>query len=156
MLSWRAARTIFVRDAMALLYRENAIDARNGNFLGRASSRPMNFYRIDRSCVAETKVHAQVVGRGEAASAQHIATLNYLPGRYKNNRTYGIAWLARAADKPKLDPVVLITIYIAQQRWRGVEIVQHHIYLAVVEQVTKSRAPRRHDYGEPASLYRGH
>src|SRR6201994_1034535 len=154
MLSRRALRTVFMRDTTSLLYRENSIHARDGDLLHRSSSRPANFHRIDQSRVAQTKVHARIVGRREAAAAQYVTTLGCFSCSHKNSGAHGIAWLARTAYKLKLDPVVLIAIHITQEGWSGVKIVHNDVYLAVVEEVAKSGAPRRRHHREPASLHR--
>src|ERR1700756_4478941 len=154
MLSRRALRTVFMRDTTSLLYRENSIHARDGDLLHRSSSRPANFHRIDQSRVAQTKVHARIVGRREAAAAQYVTTLGRFSCSHKNSGAHGIARLARTAYQLKLDPVVLIAIYIAQEGWSAVKIVHNDVYLAVVEEVAKSGAPRRRHHCKPTPLHR--
>ena len=100
-------------------------------------------------------MHTWIIRGCEAAAAQHVAALCDFARSHEYRSTDCIARLTGSADKAKLYPVMLIRIHIAQKRRAGIQIVQHGVDLAVVEQVAKCGSARRVTVASPVPFTAG-
>jgi hypothetical protein len=77
-------------------------------------------------------MQALVGAGGVAASAEDVAALANLSRSDKDFCADGIAWTLRASDELKRHPVIRILHDVAEQRRRGVDVIQYHVDVPVV------------------------
>src|ERR1017187_1818990 len=93
-----------------------------------------------------------LIGTGAVAcSAIDIATLPYASGSDKDLRSDRVPWTLRPTHQLERNPVISVVDHIAKQGWRRIYIVDYHIDVPVVEQVSKGCAAGSDPIGQPAS-----
>src|SRR6516162_5850415 len=91
-----------------------------------------------------------------AAPAEHVLPLADPHGIQIHSSSHCIARTLRTADKPHLNPVMMIDVHVAKQYRHAVHVVDHDADLAVVKDVTERR-PSSHAYHcEACSFHSGH
>src|ERR1700728_1823616 len=96
-------------------------------------------------CVAQSKMQSAVVRTDIAPAGENVAALAYSICLQIHRRAGSISRTSRAAHKLQLDPMVMIGIYVPQQRRGPVDRIDDDVDFAIIEQVAKSRAsPGKH------------
>src|SRR5882672_1157632 len=143
------------RSHPSLIWRHNAftlfhdVDVIGHNVVQRlrASRGPPNFNTIHFLRTPLSEVHAQIVLRKITSAAPHLIDLRDRTSHNSNLRTQRKPVAARS-HQLKGDPVVRVRAFVAQNRWRPIDVFHHHVNPAVVVEIPKSRAP--------AGLWHGH
>src|SRR5580698_1943978 len=100
------------------------------------------------------EVQAKVIRRSITAAADYIRSLAHAIRGQINSGPDGITRTLRSTNQFQADPVVFVGIDIAKKRWNIMELVDHDIDFAVVEQITESRASGGQQRSQTCSLHR--
>src|SRR5216684_8818376 len=88
---------------------------------------------------------------GVATSAEHVTALANSTRGNKRFRSDGIARALWATNQSQHYPVVGVLDHVSQEGRRRIHIVDHHIDVAIIEQVSKRGSARRHYGCQPAA-----
>ena len=124
----------------------SAIQARYVQLLFK-SARPLDFDRINPQSGAQTKVWPQVGARLVSASAEYIYALLDAACSQKNLRTYSIPGTLWTSNQLKSEPTVVALQDVAEKRRFRIDVVDHHVDLTIVEEVSKRSAARGNHIG---------
>ena len=100
---------------------------------------PFYFDQIDGLFTSQSKVQSQVALRHNAAAAVNFVHLGMLSSYHAHPRPNS-STVALCSDQFDLDPVLLVTPYIVEQRRKIVHVVHKDIDATVIVVVAKRRA----------------
>jgi len=118
-------------DPVALADGQNLVDINVGELFNLLRGRPLHFNQIDLRRLSDAKVQAQIALGHHAGSAVDLVHLPVLADGHIGACAKGCT-IALRSDQLELDPVVLISAIIAQQRRRIVHVADDNVDVAVV------------------------
>src|SRR5664279_1263764 len=113
----------------------------------------MNFHALNCAGIAQSEVHAHVVGGEIAAAAQYISALAYSTCSQIHSGSHCVPRTPGASGQLQFNPMVVVGVDVAKQHGHAIHIADDDGDLAVVEDVSKSCSTANADSGKAGSFH---
>src|SRR5258708_3034693 len=135
---------------LALDNRINSVRRGNFDHLLRAAW-PENLDLLNLCGRGQSEVQSLIGAGSIAAATKNIRSLTDSSGRQEYFGSDGVTRTLGTTHELQSHPMIGVFRYVPEQCRCGVHIIEYHVYMPIVEQITERRSPSGHHYRQAAA-----